>query len=436
LVIALVKQCLKSLLVTPWKRDISAQWREEQLEDAIPLMNVEDTTEAVATIMATSMDPDSHAATASATNHLEKSIPADLLLRRKWWGAVSDYSSRFLTERGDKLPAIAGIAGLYRDVAQDQGLIVDYLAGLWSTQEYLAMGLLWYVSSGRTVRPPIKKGSSTLCAGLPSWSWVSVDGTISNNSHAGAAPQQWSGIEILDALTTYDNPNFHGGPQRFSLHNCSQGHLLVNGVVKAARWERREGRVKRYYIGHNVVGPEIIRDESHLEAFVPFIDDPKAGPEAFDLLTIDGTQVGHFIPDATEDTPGEDEDIYCLRIAVQPSNVEEQKDYDVLWAIRGLALTKTGRTYIGKTSVGIGTSLQHLAIAVPGDLLAAMQGVHEYRRIGYFELNKTLGALAFPHSFPVGSFTKGFYKRADRMQPETDIMGFFESCEKQTIIIT
>ena len=78
-----------------------------------------------------------------------------------WIKIVRQYSSRVLTDPSDKLPALSGIAEYFGRRLND-----TYLAGLWTTR--LHYELCWYGSGLQ--RPPEWRA--------PSWSFLSVDGTI------------------------------------------------------------------------------------------------------------------------------------------------------------------------------------------------------------------------------------------------------------------
>ena len=105
------------------------------------------------------------------------------LQRDHWYGLVEDYSSRYLTEETDKLPALAGLASSFHK-EHSPG---KYFAGLWS--KHLPSALLW-----RTLSPysgSQNQAINPLAAFLPrrpqvyrapSWSWASIDGEISYES--------------------------------------------------------------------------------------------------------------------------------------------------------------------------------------------------------------------------------------------------------------
>ncbi|KAK2600136.1 hypothetical protein QQS21_005151 [Conoideocrella luteorostrata] len=99
------------------------------------------------------------------------SQPMDAITKQRisWFELVHRYSSRSLTNQGDILPAVSGIARSIAAQTSD-----EYFAGLWKS--YFAHCLLWasdwHVGRGFTQhsRPPRYLA--------PSWSWASVKGPI------------------------------------------------------------------------------------------------------------------------------------------------------------------------------------------------------------------------------------------------------------------
>lgn len=88
-----------------------------------------------------------------------------------WHSVVRDYSSRYLTNAADKLPALSGLAAALHQRTGD-----EYLAGLW--KKSVLDDLLWmnkaiYSSRGNRVAPSRQPGYRA-----PSWSWASVHGNI------------------------------------------------------------------------------------------------------------------------------------------------------------------------------------------------------------------------------------------------------------------
>ncbi|TVY80462.1 hypothetical protein LSUE1_G005342 [Lachnellula suecica] len=87
----------------------------------------------------------------------------EVSMRQMWRELVRSYSVRRLTQIDDKLPAISGIAELFKEKSGDM-----YAAGLWKRS--LPFDLLWRCDQTGDLK--IAKTRS------PSWSWISVDGAI------------------------------------------------------------------------------------------------------------------------------------------------------------------------------------------------------------------------------------------------------------------
>lgn len=90
-----------------------------------------------------------------------------------WYRIVQSFTSRGITYKDDRLPAIAGIAKKFYAVAQD-----SYCAGLW--RKDLFVGLLWL-----SARRSYKRNRSSRA---PTWSWASVNGYVSYRSIISAGP--------------------------------------------------------------------------------------------------------------------------------------------------------------------------------------------------------------------------------------------------------
>ena len=78
-----------------------------------------------------------------------------------WHHLVENYSRRHLSEPGDKLLALSGLA---RKIEQLSGM--KYIAGLW--KNIISQSLLWHL--------PYNPGVYPIQYRAPSWSWASVDG--------------------------------------------------------------------------------------------------------------------------------------------------------------------------------------------------------------------------------------------------------------------
>ncbi|KAK4444816.1 heterokaryon incompatibility protein-domain-containing protein, partial [Podospora aff. communis PSN243] len=94
------------------------------------------------------------------------SLPPVVHERDYWPSVVTEYSTRFMTNPADKLPALAGLARLHcesNDVTYAAGLCLDTFHS----------GLLW-----RTEYSEKRHPSRPSHWRAPSWSWVSIDGPV------------------------------------------------------------------------------------------------------------------------------------------------------------------------------------------------------------------------------------------------------------------
>ncbi|KAH7084686.1 heterokaryon incompatibility protein-domain-containing protein [Paraphoma chrysanthemicola] len=94
-------------------------------------------------------------------------------LRDSWHTIVSGYSSKKLTFRKDRLPAIAAMASRMRQMRSSD----RYLAGLWESS--LVHDLLWFTVGDYHLRTPdhvIRERTAALeeTERLPTWSWASA----------------------------------------------------------------------------------------------------------------------------------------------------------------------------------------------------------------------------------------------------------------------
>ena len=92
-------------------------------------------------------------------------ISTQLTLHEHWFHLVSKYTSCGLSVAKDRAIAIDGIA----KAIQGEDTKPEYLSGLWT--HHLLFDLLWCVNDEPKQRPPRR---------APTWSWISVDGEISN----------------------------------------------------------------------------------------------------------------------------------------------------------------------------------------------------------------------------------------------------------------
>ncbi|RDW66361.1 hypothetical protein BP6252_09996 [Coleophoma cylindrospora] len=311
---------------------------------------------------------------------LKEPDPPGYLLKDGWWKTVREYSSRYLTHEGDRIAALAGIAPFVQTLEPD----AVYIFGLWGG-EHLTMGLLWYVSHGR------QKMSTN--PRIPSWSWISTGGTIDNNSTSGSAI---TSKVVIRSLERDNSGPKEGNGEAFGMAYSVK--IKISGVLKKGKWGAYKNQ--RYYRGHKRPPEETIT-ESHLFYYTPVVKDPLSGPEVLKLLDTTGKRVGWIVPDTLEKMP---EEIFCLRIVVEPEADRMKEDFGIPWATRGLVLQPA-------------------------------QIAGEYKRIVYFELNKTYGSFTWPGVWSGQLSSRGVVLPIRRPGPDIDVAGFFNGCIDEEICI-
>jgi hypothetical protein len=104
----------------------------------------------------------------------------------KWMEVVGQFTSRKLSNDTDKMPALAGIAEKFQIASG-----FEYCAGLW--RQGMLAGLSWrrnlYASSTRNNTTIFDEGPLKWRA--PSWSWASVEGPVSYETHNA----HWSSMQ-------------------------------------------------------------------------------------------------------------------------------------------------------------------------------------------------------------------------------------------------
>ncbi|KIV84952.1 hypothetical protein PV11_00697 [Exophiala sideris] len=106
-------------------------------------------------------------------------------LEEIWRLVLSSYTRRELTNAGDRLVAIAGVASTLRSRVTPGNL---YLAGLW--KDCFVKELLWisHVSTSWD-------GQKDSLSNVPSWSWASVTGSISIKDEPWQLWQPWPDLQ-------------------------------------------------------------------------------------------------------------------------------------------------------------------------------------------------------------------------------------------------
>jgi hypothetical protein len=193
-------------------------------------------------------------------------------LAKEWHDLVTVYSKRSLTHTKDKLPAIAGIAAHYGLATGD-----EYLAGLWKSM--LISELCWRCLDDQHERP--------LAFQAPSWSWASINGQISFESHG-----------YSDAPFVVESYYVSQSMEDSKYGEVQSGILRINGHVTTGNWvfgywykgkqkidppdPEKPGKYKSSYMGAlgsadltfwpDALEPEFVVDrKSSLEVFVILI---------------------------------------------------------------------------------------------------------------------------------------------------------------------
>jgi hypothetical protein len=142
-----------------------------------------------------------------------------------WHQIVAAYSSRQITERADRLPAIAAIA---QQFIKNYG--PEYLAGLWPSQ--LPLELLW-----RSNFEKLESRAENNNIG-PSWSWVSLNRPVSYKSHWIAVDDDTRVFDPPDTDDAFQVLNFEVHPKssEFSFGEISHAKLSIMARYRLANW--------------------------------------------------------------------------------------------------------------------------------------------------------------------------------------------------------
>lgn len=127
---------------------------------------------------------------------------------RLWRDVVRDYSTRLMTNEGDKLSAIAGMVAYFQAVMN-----YVYLAGPWT--KHLLQELSWHAYNAKR---PAK-------ARAPSWSWMALDGPVTFQAYLC----EWYTfiVKVISCTVTPVSPT-----ARFS--SVTSGALVLEGAFGPA----------------------------------------------------------------------------------------------------------------------------------------------------------------------------------------------------------
>ena len=245
--------------------------------------------------------------------------PSKTFARRDRWLKIAEqYSARNLTFGKDKLPALSGMAHTFGEENEIRG----YAAGLW--RDDMPSALLWMVLHNSWDLDKEDDGLSKRPADYraPSWSWMSLDGSIDYDSlRVGAGSKHnkrasgWNfGQFCLRQIETFPT-------SKDEMSSISGGVLELSGCLKSAVVSSKSLEVQykhdRYY---TLLGPE-------------------------------GYKVGAFFPDVWSEIEG-GQRIYCLSVRHESSDsviempseiygrsANEHDDKDA-WLVMGLALVE------------------------------------------------------------------------------------------------
>ncbi|KAH8598380.1 hypothetical protein B0O99DRAFT_591679 [Bisporella sp. PMI_857] len=128
----------------------------------------------------------------------------------EWVWVTSEFTRRSLSVSGDKLPALAGIAERFSFL-----LRMPYVGGLWEAN--LLPLLQWTTHSNRRKPRPCDYQA-------PSWSWASIDGTVSYNTSTDSVPFRCMVIECKLKLLSEVNP----------FGAVTSGYLKAKGPIRRA----------------------------------------------------------------------------------------------------------------------------------------------------------------------------------------------------------
>lgn len=145
-------------------------------------------------------------------------------LYRQWDKVIDAYSQCSLTKREDKLVALAGIAKIFARFLKTQ-----YVAGMW--RKDLSQALLWELNYYKhDLERPSRRASKYRA---PSWSWASVDGTIST-SHFEATMSRWEVLDVRLDLASEDEMS----PMEDAslLLKCEMCRVTVTAEREMAPW--------------------------------------------------------------------------------------------------------------------------------------------------------------------------------------------------------
>ncbi|KAF2877943.1 heterokaryon incompatibility protein-domain-containing protein [Massariosphaeria phaeospora] len=169
------------------------------------------------------------------------------LQRAGWWRLVQKFTHCELTDKNDRLPAIAGLAKQFSEYLEDQ-----YVAGFW--KKTLVIDLLWVRPWGLdwnwaldTVICERSRECSTIRLLAPSWSWASVDFAYAHICKVSHHYHIYAEVQGIDLVS---------GPTDFG--RVTHGTLTISGcLVKSYPMPDKQRKAKqiRFDFSRKLGGP-------------------------------------------------------------------------------------------------------------------------------------------------------------------------------------
>jgi hypothetical protein len=322
-----------------------------------------------------------------------------------WWAWVSTYTHRSLTNPNDRTVAILGLAQYLSRLSHDDSK-PRYLAGLW--EQDLVKSLLWYVRLGADTHPLVTRA--------PTWSWLSVQGGIINDSVVLNGTTTGVEIEHVEEFQPRRPSALEDNGIPYISPTLAKGSFiqLRGRVTPLIRLDQAEQPAYYYNSRADLCVrdyPELLSDAA-LGALA-IASEQRIGPRCYPLRLAGsdtGPCVGWYIPDTTDDL-ALPETLHCLRFTVKPSTAKGKEDFTQPWANRGLALRLTSDQDRLETSDGTTPT---------------------YERIGYFEMEWRSTGAYLPFD---GHHFKDLKYNPRRVDPDIDPHSVFKDCEPRTLRI-
>ncbi|SCV34310.1 related to protein TOL [Fusarium fujikuroi] len=160
-----------------------------------------------------------------------------------WYDWMKLYTSKHLTEKADRLPAVAGMASYLASLSG-----MKYKAGLW--EDDILRGLMWRRSSpGHAKRAP---------GGAPTWSWASITGPVHYDEFFTMSVDNRGKIDHRGELDLEITNTVIEEEQAGTFGNVRRGEIRASGVLKhAATMLLREQWKPKWVLDIQPTEPEV-----------------------------------------------------------------------------------------------------------------------------------------------------------------------------------